>query len=58
MTAPAEPRYHMVTEGDSLSRISMRYYGMPNRWQEIFQANRDMLQGSNALRVGMQLRIP
>lgn len=48
----------MVTEGDSLSRISMRYYGMPNRWQEIFQANRDMLQGSNALRVGMQLRIP
>jgi TPR repeat protein/nucleoid-associated protein YgaU len=56
--AGAEPRYHVVGEGDSLSRISMRYYGTANRWQEIYQANRDTLQGSSALRVGMQLRIP
>ncbi|MBI2497269.1 MAG: LysM peptidoglycan-binding domain-containing protein [Opitutae bacterium] len=55
---PAEVRYHTVTEGDSLSRISMRYYGTPNRWQEIYNANRDVLQGSSALRIGMQLRIP
>ena len=53
-----EVRFHTVAEGDSLSRISLRYYGTPNRWQEIFQANRDVLQGSSALRVGMQLRIP
>ncbi len=60
-TAPspgAEVRFHTVAEGDSLSRISLRYYGTPNRWQEIFQANRDVLQGSSALRIGMQLRIP
>ena len=53
-----EVRFHTVTEGDSLSRISMRYYGTPNRWQEIYNANRDVLQGSSVLRVGMQLRIP
>ncbi len=61
VTAPVaatEGRVHTVTEGDSLSRISMRYYGTANRWQEIFQANRDVLQGSSTLRVGMQLRIP
>ncbi len=61
VTAPvgaAEARFHTVTEGDSLSRISMRYYGTPTRWQEIFNANRDLLQGSSVLRVGMQLRIP
>jgi len=57
-TSAAETRYHTVVDGDSLSRISMRYYGTANRWQEIFQANRDVLQGSSALRVGMQLRIP
>ena len=55
---PATVRFHTVGEGDSLSRISMRYYGTPNRWQEIFNANRDVLQGSSTLRVGMQLRIP
>lgn len=58
VVSTAEVRYHTVAEGDSLSRISMRYYGTPNRWQEIFQANRDVLQGSSALRIGMQLRIP
>ncbi len=55
---PVEARMHTVTEGDSLSRISMRYYGTANRWQEIYNANRDVLQGSSILRVGMQLRIP
>ncbi len=54
----AEARMHTVVEGDSLSRISLRYYGTPSRWQEIFQANRDVLQGSSTLRIGMQLRIP
>ncbi len=58
VVSTAEVRYHTVAEGDSLSRISMRYYGTANRWQEIFQANRDVLQGSSALRIGMQLRIP
>ena len=57
ITTP-EVRYHTVGDGDSLSRISLRYYGTANRWQEIYQANRDVLQGSSALRVGQQLRIP
>jgi nucleoid-associated protein YgaU len=45
-------------DGDSLSRISLRYYGTPNRWQEIYDANRDSLAGANALRPGQPLRIP
>jgi nucleoid-associated protein YgaU len=51
-------RYHVVAEGDSLSRISVRYYGTANRWQEIYDANREMLRGENALRPGQRLRIP
>jgi nucleoid-associated protein YgaU len=57
-SSAAENRIHSVAEGDSLSRISMRYYGTANRWQEIYNANRDVLQNSSTLRVGMQLRIP
>jgi nucleoid-associated protein YgaU len=54
----AEPRVHVVADGDSLSRLSLRYYGTASRWQEIYNANRDVLQGANALRVGQRLRIP
>ena len=59
-TAPSanEARFHTVAGGDSLSRISLRYYGTANRWQEIYNANSDVLQGSSTLRVGMQPRIP
>jgi nucleoid-associated protein YgaU len=57
VAAPAE-RFHTVQEGDSLTRISARYYGTPNRWQDIYEANRDVLRGENALRPGQRLRIP
>jgi nucleoid-associated protein YgaU len=55
--APA-PRLHTVVEGDSLTRISVRYYGTGNRWQDIYEANRETLKGENALRPGQRLRIP
>jgi len=52
------PRYHTVQEGESLTRISVRFYGSPNRWQDIYDANREVLKGENALRPGQRLRIP
>ena len=57
---PAAPagRTHTVADGDSLSRISQRYYGTPARWPEIFNANRDVVDAQGTLRVGMVLRIP
>ncbi|MDO8544331.1 MAG: LysM peptidoglycan-binding domain-containing protein [Opitutaceae bacterium] len=60
-SAPAaapQARTHVVAEGDSLTRISARYYGTGSRWQEIYEANRDVLRGENALRPGQRLRVP
>ena len=56
--APPQPRVHVVAEGDSLTRISARYYGTSARWQDIYEANRDILQGENVLRPGQRLKIP
>ena len=52
------PRYHTVTGGDTLSKISSTYYGTPGRWAEILVANRDVLGEDNNLVIGRQLRIP
>ena len=46
------PREHIVVHGDSLSQISLRYYGTSNRWQYIYEANRDVLSRENVLRPG------
>jgi nucleoid-associated protein YgaU len=48
----------VVAEGESLTRISMRYYGTSTRWEAIYDANRDVLKGENALRPGQRLLIP
>lgn len=55
---PGGPRYHTVSGGDTLSKISSQYYGTPGRWAEILVANRDVLGEDNNLVIGRQLRIP
>ena len=49
---------YTVQAGDTLSLISRRVYGVSNRWKEIYEANRDQLPSSNALKPGQVLRIP
>jgi chromosome segregation ATPase len=60
-TAPAEStptRTHVVAAGDSLTKISARYYGTPDRWSDLVAANRDTLDAKATLRIGMTLRVP
>jgi len=57
VAAPAA-RQHVVAEGDTLSKISRRYYGTPDRWPEILEANRDVLRDARNLPLGASLRIP
>ena len=55
--SPSE-KSHLVVAGDSLARISQRYYGTANRWQDIYLANPDKIGLDGVLRLGTQLRIP
>ena len=54
----AAVRRHVVAPGETLYKIAQRYYGSGARWPEILEANRDVLKSENAVRAGMQLRIP
>ena len=57
-TPAAEPRTHTITYGDTLTKISQKYYGTPKRWNEILAANRDVLRDDKNLVVGRKLVIP
>jgi LysM repeat protein len=56
----AEPatRTYTVRSGDSLSQISERYYGSPEHWQWIYDANRSKISNPNDIFVGESLTIP
>jgi nucleoid-associated protein YgaU len=55
---PTATRFHVVSGGDTLAKISTQYYGTPGRWGDILAANRDVLGEGNNLVVGRTLRIP
>lgn len=56
--APAPEKTYTVAEGDTLTRISKKFYGTPNRWEDILKANRDTLKDEKSLVVGSSLKIP
>jgi len=56
--AEAEERIYEVVSGDTLGAIAKKYYGNANSYMKIFEANRDILDNPNLIKVGQKLRIP
>jgi len=54
----ALPKFYTVKAGDTLGDIAQRELGDTNRYNEIFQANRNILSSPDAIDVGQTLRIP
>lgn len=52
------PGTYIVQPGDTLSGISARFLGSTQRYREIFEANRQLLNSPDDLRPGMELRLP
>ena len=46
-----------MQQGDSLTRISSGYHGTISRGPDIYEANREVLTGENALLAGQRLKI-
>jgi len=51
-------QWHVVVKGDTLSKISKKYYGDPSLYMKIFEANKDILKNPDLIKIGQKLRIP
>ncbi|MGA7616501.1 MAG: LysM peptidoglycan-binding domain-containing protein [Thermoanaerobaculia bacterium] len=58
VAAAHEPRIHEVVKGDTLSAIAKKYYGNAGKYTKIFEANRDILDDPDRIKVGQKLKIP
>ncbi len=56
--AQAQSRQVTVKEGDSLSRIAKRELGDANKWQAIYDANRDQIKDPDLIHPGQVLNLP
>ena len=59
--APApvvDERVYEVVAGDNLGAIAQKYYGKASEYMKIFEANRDILDNPDLIKVGQKLKIP
>lgn len=54
----AGERTYVVQPGDSLTYISLQYYGEPSAYPTIFEANRQILRSPDKIQIGQRLIIP
>lgn len=57
-TVSAPAGSYTVQKGDTLSKISKQFYGDANKYQKIFDANKDQLKDPDKIQPGQVLRIP
>lgn len=55
-----EEEYTMYTiqKGDTLQKISQKFYGTTRKWKMIFNENQVILKSPNQIRPGKQIKIP
>ena len=53
-----ESQFYTVVSGDNLSKISKQFYDTPNKYTQIFEANKPMLTHPDKIYPGQVLRIP
>jgi nucleoid-associated protein YgaU len=51
-------RFHIVRKEETLSTISQQYYGTPNNWRKILDANKNAVKDANKIQPGTKLIIP
>lgn len=56
--AGGRPETYTVQSGDTLFLISKRFYGAPNKWRAILNANRTMISPDGRLRAGQVIKLP
>jgi len=57
-TPEPESQMYTVVKGDNLSKISKHFYDTPNKYPQIFEANKPMLTHPDKIYPGQVLRIP
>jgi len=50
--------YYLIQSGDTLSKIAKAYYGDAQAYNQIFEANREVIQDPDKIFVGQKIRIP
>jgi len=49
---------YVIKKGDTLQKISSKFYGTTKKWKMLYQENTDVLKGPDKIYPGLKIRIP
>ncbi len=49
---------YTIDKGDTLSKIAKDHFGSANRWREIYEANRDVIDDPDRIFPGQVIKLP
>ncbi len=50
--------FYTIEKGDSLSKIAKAHYGDANKWRDLLDANKEVIEDADKIYPGQQIRIP
>jgi LysM repeat protein len=53
-----ENTLYTIEKGDTLQKISMKFYGTTKKWKKLYEANKDVLKSPNKVYPGKIIKIP
>lgn len=53
-----QQKYYVVQKGDTLQKISEKFFGTSQKWKSIYNANKHVLKSPDRIRPGQKLIIP
>jgi nucleoid-associated protein YgaU len=54
----SQKEYYVVQKGDTLQKISQKFFGTTQKWKKIYNANKSVLKSPDRIRPGQKLVIP
>ncbi len=57
-SAASRPETYVVQPGDTLFKVSTRFYGSSHKWRAIRDANKAVIPPDGRLRAGMEIKLP
>jgi nucleoid-associated protein YgaU len=60
LPASEEKKYtsYTIQNGDTLQKISMKFYGTTRKWKMLYNENKDVLKSPDKIRPGKTIKIP
>ena len=55
---PKKQKHYTIQKGDTLQKVSQKFYGTTKKWKFLYEVNKDVLKSADKVYPGARIKIP